>query len=39
MNPDLISFKTNEMEGAVDVLYRKPKWYNIVYDATDETQG
>lgn len=21
------------------MLYRKPKWYNIIYDVTDEAQG
>jgi hypothetical protein len=23
----------------VDVYYRKPKWYNIIYDVTEEHQG
>lgn len=23
----------------MDVYYKKPKWYNIIYDATDEVQG
>jgi hypothetical protein len=23
----------------VEILYRKPKWYNIIYDATDERCG
>jgi len=32
----LIEYKTDDMEKSVNVLYRKPKWYNVVYDPTGD---
>ena len=36
LEPTLISFQANPESPLVDVMYRRPKWYNIIYDATDE---
>jgi Ca2+-dependent lipid-binding protein len=39
LEPNLIAFQSAPDQPTVDVFYRKPKWYNIIYDATDEVQG
>lgn len=39
LEPTLIAFQKDLLSPVVDVMYRKPKWYNIIYDATDEVQG
>lgn len=34
LDPEAIKFDLNSE--LIDMYYRKPKWYNIKYDATDE---
>jgi len=34
LEPSIIKFQTET--DLVDILYHKPKWHNIVYDATDQ---
>jgi len=38
LNPLIRKFKLPS-GGKIDILFRKPKWYNVVYDPTDEVCG
>jgi len=44
MDPKKRQFRPNvekfrEYKDKVDIYYRKPKWYNMVYDPTNEVCG
>lgn len=39
LEPNSILFQSSVDTKPVEMYYRKPKWYNIMYDATDEVQG
>lgn len=35
LEPDLVLFQHDPNYDPVEVLFRKPKWYNVIYDAND----
>ena len=43
MQPEKVYYKTqaddDEREQLIELLFQKPKWWNVKYDATGETMG
>lgn len=39
LEPDIVLFEYDPNQDPVEVLFRKPKWYNIIYDANDTQAG